>query len=490
MKTLGLSLIMLLLGAMPTLASSGGGEPAEFVNLTTTALGIFALVLFVAAYTLVIFEEQLHLRKSKPVMLAAGLIWVLVSLAYAAMGDTQTPHEAIKHNLIEYAELFLFLLAAMTYINSMDERNVFQALRSWLVSRGFTLRTVFWVTGLLAFLISPLADNLTTALLMGAVVMAVGGSNKKFVIVACINVVVGANAGGAFSPFGDITTLMVWQKGKVDFIEFFAIFLPSLVNWIIPAAIMSMAVSKERPEAMDEAIAMKLGAKRIIALFMLTITTAVCFHNFLHLPPAAGMMLGLGYLGFFSYYLKRVEGRLLVGGSQPLDMIGHNPDEHQHQDGHGHAPSAGFDLFRKIARAEWDTLLFFYGVILCVGGLGQFGYLAVTSHFMYTGLGATTANVLVGILSAIVDNIPVMFAVLTMDPVMSHGQWLLVTLTAGVGGSLLSIGSAAGVALMGTARGTYTFGNHLKWSWAVALGYVASILVHLWVNASHFTDFH
>lgn len=284
---------------------------------------------------------------------------------------------------------------------------------------------------------------------------------------------------------------MVWQKGKVEFIEFFAIFLPSLVNWIIPAAIMGMTVSKDRPEAMKETIAMKFGAKRLIVLFICTIATAVSFHNFLHLPPATGMMLGLGYLGFFSYYLKIKENRLLKGGDQPLDMIGHNPDEHQvpsaTSHGHGgHAPAAGFDLFRKIARAEWDTLLFFYGVILCVGGLGQFGYLAVTSQFMYFDLGPTTANVLVGILSAIVDNIPVMFAVLTMDPVMSHGQWLLVTLTAGVGGSMLSIGSAAGVALMGTARGVYTFGNHLKWSWAIALGYVASVAVHLWINAKHF----
>ncbi len=491
MKTLFLTLLLSLTAALPAIASSGGGG-GEYLDLTRTATGILALVLFVAAYTLVIFEEQLHMRKSKPVLLAAGIIWVLVAITYAGMGDTHTPHDAIKHNLIEYAELFLFLLAAMTYINAMDERNVFQALRSWLVSRGFTLRVVFWVTGALSFVISPLADNLTTALLMGAVVMAVGGTNRKFVIVACINVVVGANAGGAFSPFGDITTLMVWQKGKVEFIEFFAIFLPSLINWIIPAAIMSFAVSKERPAAMEETIRMKVGAKRIVFLFMLTITTAVSFHNFLHLPPATGMMLGLGYLGFFSYYLKRLEGRLLVGtGDQPLDIIGHNPDEHESQapgeaHGHGHAHAPGFDLFRKIARAEWDTLLFFYGVILCVGGLGQFGYLAMTSAYMYLDLGPTTANVLVGILSAIVDNIPVMFAVLTMDPHMSHGQWLLVTLTAGVGGSMLSIGSAAGVALMGTARGVYTFGNHLKWTWAIALGYAASIVVHLWINAKYF----
>lgn len=477
------SIFLLVASATSVFASTGGGGTTP--DMTGTFLGIFALVLFVGAYCLVIFEEQLHLRKSKPVLLAAGVIWILVALAYNSIGDTQTAHIAIKHNLIEYSELFLFLLVAMTYINAMDERNVFQALRAWLVSRGFTLRTVFWVTGVLAFFISPIADNLTTALLMGAVAMAVAGNNKKFLVVACINIVVAANAGGAFSPFGDITTLMVWQKGKVEFIEFFAIFIPSVVNWLIPAIIMSLTVSKERPEAIGEAVKMKLGAKRIMVLFLCTIVTAVSFHNFLHLPPATGMMLGLAYLGFFGYWLKIKEHRIGTG-DMPLDIIGHNPDEHVAPTGHGHPPAPGFDLFRKIARAEWDTLLFFYGVILCVGGLGQFGYLAMASEAMYVGLGHTGANVLVGFLSAIVDNIPVMFAVLTMDPHMSHGQWLLVTLTAGVGGSMLSIGSAAGVALMGSARGIYTFGAHLKWSWAILLGYVASVATHLFINARYF----
>lgn len=448
--------------------ASGGGE---IVDLTRSAMGIFALVLFVGAYTLVIFEEQLHLRKSKPVIVAAGIIWILVALSYQALGRPDQAHAAILGNLTEYAELFLFLLAAMTYINALEERNVFSALRSLLVNKGFTLRTIFWMTGLLAFFISPVADNLTTALLMGAVAMAVGGANKKFVVLACINIVVAANAGGAFSPFGDITTLMVWQKGKVNFFEFFAIFIPSVINWIIPAICMSFAVSKETPEVHDDTVLMKVGARRIMALFLLTIVTAVCFHSFLRLPPAVGMMLGLGYLSFFAYYLKKMEHRLLTGDN-PLDVTGHN--------------HASFDLFRKIAKAEWDTLLFFYGVILCVGGLGQFGYLAGVSSFMYDGLGHTTANILVGILSAILDNIPVMFAVLTMDPQMSHGQWLLVTLTAGVGGSLLSIGSAAGVALMGSARGVYTFGAHLKWTWAIALGYAASIFAHLLLNSRYF----
>ena len=146
-----------------------------------------------------------------------------------------------------------------------------------------------------------------------------------------------------------------------------------------------------------------------------------------------------------------------------------------------------FDVFNKSARAEWYTLFFFYGVVLCVGGLGFIGYLSMGYEIMYTSWGATNANIAVGVLSAIVDNIPVMFAVLTMMPDMSTGQWLLVTLTAGVGGSLLSIGSAAGVALMGQAQGKYTFFGHLKWTPVIALGYVASIYVHMWWNESYFT---
>ncbi len=475
MKILFNTLLLFFFTALPALAGehSGGAATDVMQNLTSTAWGYAALAFFVFAYIFVILEEKTHLRKSKPVMLAAGFIWILLALAYRQAGiPAEEAHKAIIHNISEYAELMLFLLAAMTYINSMDERNVFQALRSLLVSRGYSLRIVFWITGFLAFVISPIADNLTTALLMGAVVMAVAEKNKKFVALACINVVVGANAGGAFSPFGDITTLMVWQKGQAAFGEFFYLFVPSLLNWLVPAAIMSVFVSKDVPEAMKDKIHMKFGARRIMFLFFLTIVTAVSFHNFLGLPPAAGMMLGLAYLGFFSYYIKIREQRAHEY-DKPLGIsIGAGEDP--------------FDIFKRVARAEWDTLLFFYGVILCVGGLSEFGYLALVSHHMYDGLGATYANVLVGVLSAIVDNIPVMFAVLTMDPSMPLGQWLLVTLTAGVGGSLLSIGSAAGVALMGTASGTYTFGAHLKWTPVVALGYAASIYAHLFINAKLF----
>ncbi len=458
---------------------------ANVAPLTNHWLGYLCVLIFVGAYSLVIAEESLHLRKSKPMMVAAGIIWVLVAIAVSGHGDPDLAGRAATHNLLEYGELFLFLLVAMTYINAMDERGVFDALRGWLVSQGFSLRTIYWITGVLAFVISPIADNLTTALLMATVAMAVGGENKTFVTVACINIVVAANAGGAFSPFGDITTLMVWQKGILPFQAFFSLFVPSIVNWIIPAVIMFSVVPKGKPDALSESIELQPGAKTITALFLLTIVMAVSSHNFLHMPPVLGMLLGLGLLKMFAYVLQRRDNKFPDPSSTDLGEYALGL-ETQISVIEQRRPTP-FNIFKSLERAEWDTLMFFYGIILCVGGLGTLGYLQLASGFMYGDLGPTTANIMVGFLSALIDNIPVMFAVLSMLPEMDDGQWLLVTLTAGVGGSMLSIGSAAGVAVMGQARGIYTFVAHLKWSWAIMLGYLASILVHFWINKSLFS---
>ena len=423
------------------------------LNLTMHWAGFTALAIFVTSYAFVMAEEFTHLRKSKPVVLAAGLIWAIIAIAYSGTPHYEVVEHEIRHSFLEYAELAFFLLVAMTYINALEERNVFNSLKSWLIKNQFSYRQLFWITGILSFFLSPLADNLTTALVMCAVVLSVGASSPKFVGIACINIVVAANAGGAFSPFGDITTLMVWQAGIVEFFTFFKIFFPSVVNYVIPAAVMYFFIPNEKPQLSTDKVYIKRGGKVIIFLGLLTIFSAVNFHNILHLPPMLGMMFGLGLLGLYSFYLK----------------ITYNSSIEDEK----------FDFFRKVSRAEWDTLLFFFGVILSVGGLGFIGYLTLVSEFLYVGLGPTMANSIVGVLSAIVDNIPVMFAVITMRPEMSIDQWLLVTLTTGVGGSLLSIGSAAGVALMGQARGYYTFFGHLKWTPVIFIGYVASIYLHV-----------
>lgn len=516
---------------------------SETLNLTTHWVGYLALVLFASAYLLAMTEEITELRKSKPMVFAAGSIWILIAFIYQQGGMSEEAGNAFRISLEGYAELFLFIMVSMTYLNAMEDRGVFENLRVWLLSKNFTYRQLFWITGIQAFFISSVCNNLTTALLMGSVILAMGKNNRRFVTLACVNVVIASNAGGSFSPFGDITTLLIWQKGVVPFAHFFSLLIPAIVNFVLPAAIMNFWIPKETPDAVLEAQAMKRGSCVIIILFLLTIVTATCFENFLNLPPAAGMMLGLAYLQFFSYYLQQTDktpdvldihiedtlqtettkksnvlrlGELLVQkniitphqlqqalviqentqAKQSLARLGevlvneHIITSHQlaealaiQEEGQR---SLSFDVFQKVANLEWDTLLFFYGVMLSVSGLSFIGYLTVTSHYLYGQNDPTIANIMVGIASAFVDNGTIMLAVLTMMPDISEGQWLLVTLTAGVGGSLLAVGSAAGVGLMGQAKGIYTFTNHLKWTPVIALGYAGSIVTHFLINGHYF----
>tara|TARA_Y100001949_G_scaffold147908_1_gene132047 strand:+ start:304 stop:1641 length:1338 start_codon:yes stop_codon:yes gene_type:complete len=437
------------------------------MELLNHPISIISLLIFVIAYGLVVTEEVTHLRKSKPVLFAAGIIWAMIAWIGAKNDFSHSVEDAIMHAFSEFSQLMLFLLVAMTFINSMTERNVFEKLRSKLLAQDYSYKKLFWITGFIAFFLSPIADNLTTALTMCAVVMSVGVGNKKFVSISCVNIVVAANAGGAFSPFGDITTLMVWQTGTVEFVQFFWLFLPSLVNYIVPAFIMSLFIDGSSENVKNNPVQLKRGAKTIILLFLVTIFFAVSFEQFLHIPPVFGMMTGLSLLQLFAYYLKRTYSR-------PIAISREGEDQ-------------PFGVFKQIAQAEWDTLLFFYGVIMCVSGLSYIGYLTLLSDTLYYGISPnpvisfTIANSLMGILSALIDNIPVMFSVLQMHTKESMvlSQWLLITLTTGVGGSLLSIGSAPGVALMGQARGMYTFSSHLKWAPAIFLGYILSIIVHL-----------
>lgn len=416
---------------------------------------ILCLIVFFLSYLLVMTEEKTHLRKSKPVMLGAGIIWLLIGIAAPEYDvDHEQLKHAIFHDLDEYGSLALFLFAAMTFINALEACKVFAALRSWLVGKGLNYRQLFWITGLIAFFLSSISDNMTTALVMGAVIMAVGANSPKFIAVSMVGIVSAANAGGAFSPFGDITTLMVWQSGHVEFFGFFSLFIPAFVTYLTPALIMSFFVPKGQPSAAEERVGMERGAKRAIGFFILTIALAVSFEQFLGLPPFMGMMTGLSLLMFLAYYLKktRKEGEL------------------------------EYEIFNAIKLVDSDTLLFFFGVMFSVGGLAFIGFLEIASATMYGQWGAATANVILGTASAVVDNIPIMFSVLSMRPEMEPFQWLLVTLTCGVGGSLLAIGSAAGVALLGASKGQYTFAGHLKWTPVIALGYAAGIVTHYLLN--------
>lgn len=434
-------------------------------DLTLNPLGWLAVAIFVLAYLGVVFEQRLQLAKSKPVMLGAALIWGLLAWHAVGSGEGLVARHAFEQMFLEFAELFFFLVVAMTYVTAMGERNIFEALRGFLVRRGLGYRALFWATGILAFFLSAVLDNLTTALVMSAVILAVGGGEKRFIVPAFINLVVAANAGGAWSAFGDITTLMVWQAHQVEFFEFFRLFVPSLVTWLVPAVAMYFAVPAGHPPANLAPAAIRRGGIAICVTFALTILITIAGKQWLGMPPVYGMLTGLALLNLLASSISRRQRRYALAQG-----IEEQP----------------YSIFRIIANAEWDTLLFFYGVLACVGGLAAMGYMHLASEALYGHVGFTAANSILGLLSAVIDNIPIMFAVLQMAPAMDHGQWLLITLTAGVGGSLLSVGSAAGVALMGVSRGLYTFNAHLRWSWAILLGYAAGIATHLLVNGHHF----
>jgi Na+/H+ antiporter NhaD/arsenite permease-like protein len=424
----------------------------EQLHLTTTWVGILSLIVFIVGYYFIATEDKYHINKAKPALFAGTGIFMLIGLYFAINGlDGHHLETEVEHLIVEIAGIFFFLLVAMTYIEAMIDRGVFSALRYNLVSKGYTYKKLFWVTGLLAFFISPVADNLTTALILSTVLLTIDKENRAFLVPGAINIVVAANAGGAWSPFGDITTLMVWVDGKGTFTEFLFLFPAAFLGWGVTAFLLSNFVPAGQPpfNADEKKEEISEGGKVIIGLFALTISLAVVSHQVLHLPAMWGMMFGLAILKMYVYRLNQ--------SSSPTSV----------------------NVFSWIAKIENDTLLFFFGILAAVGGLHFLGFLEYFTA-LYHQFGATAVNIGVGFLSAIVDNVPVMSAVLKADPNMgadTQSQWMLVTMTAGVGGSLISFGSAAGVGVMGKMHGIYTFASHMKYAWTVLIGYIVSVAI-------------
>ncbi|RXJ86401.1 sodium:proton antiporter NhaD [Arcobacter sp. CECT 8985] len=456
-------ILSLFLCTVAAFASSSAQE--QIPDLTMTWIGFASLLIFVVGYYFVAAEEKYEIDKAKPALFIGTFIFILIALYYAINGlNMDLVHVQAEHLILEIAEIFFFLFVAMTYIESLIHMNVFDRLKYNLVSKGYTYRKLFWVTGFIAFFLSPIADNLTTALILSTVLITIEKEKKEFLVPGAINIVVAANAGGAWSPFGDITTLMAWTAGKGVFTDFLYLFPAAVLGYLATAFILARFVPNEKPvfdASKEEKPEMAAGAKVVMALGVFTIFCAVMSHQVLHLPAMWGMMFGLSLLKVYSYGLKKRHGK-----------------DH-------------FNIFNNIAKIENNTLLFFFGILAAVGGLYFIGWLALASHvYDPSVLGPTWSNIGVGFLSAIVDNVPVMSAVLKANPEMGLDQWMLVTLTAGVGGSLISFGSAAGVGVMGKLHGIYTFGSHMKYAWVVFIGYVVSVLVwYLQYEVLHVSHF-
>ena len=421
----------------------------QAVNLATSWVGWLSLAVFVLAYYFIATEDRYEVNKAKPALFAGTFMFMLIGIFYAINGlDPDPLHDELEHLILEIAEIFFFLLVAMTYIETLIERGVFDLMKFKLVSKGYTYKKLFWLTGLLAFFISPVADNLTTALILSTVLFTIDKKNLAFLVPGAINIVVAANAGGAWSPFGDITTLMAWTANKGAFVDFLYLFPASVLGWFVTAFLLSLSVpsgqppfdaaSEKQPKVLD-------GGMGVAYLGVATIVTAVLGHQFFHFPAMWGMMFGMAVLKLYAIHLHK-------SGQQ------------------------GFNIYVNMQKVENDTLLFFFGILSAVGALHYLGFLEYVHH-MYDFAGPTAANIGVGFLSAIVDNVPVMSAILKSSPDMDIAQWMLVTMTAGVGGSLISFGSAAGVGVMGKLHGIYTFGSHMKHAWTILVGYIVSVSI-------------
>ena len=424
----------------------------ENPNLTYTWVGFATVIIFVVGYYFVANEEKYNLDKSIPALFI-GIFSFLVIAVYYYINDLNIHlvHDESEKVILEIAEIFFFLFVAMTYIESLLHMRVFDVLKYNLVSKGYSYKKLFWLTGIIAFFLSPIADNLTTALILATVLITIEKHNKEFLVPSAINIVVAANAGGAWSPFGDITTLMTWTDGKGDFTDFLYLFPSSLIGYALTAFLLSRFVPTTQPlfdiktEVKPQ---MSSGAKVVIFLGFITLLSAIISHQILDFPAMWGMMFGLALLKIYSFTLTKKYG-----------------EDH-------------LNVFRAMSKIENNTLLFFFGILAAVGALYFVGWLTLLSAVYNPDvLGPTWSNIAVGFLSAIVDNVPVMSAVLKANPDMNTSQWMLVTLTAGIGGSLISFGSAAGVGVMGKLKGIYTFSSHMKYAWTILLGYFTSIAI-------------
>ncbi|TAK64120.1 sodium:proton antiporter NhaD [Methylobacter sp.] len=453
-------------------------DVTQQLDLKNHFIGYFAVAVTVIAYAIAMTEDLHQMSKAKPMVLGSALIWFAIFVFYSVeYGTAKNVATVFQSNLTAYAELFLFITVSMTFLNVMTERGIFDALRIALANRQYSYRQLFWITGVLAFLLSLVISSLTVGLLMGYIILVIGKSNPKFVGLAGLNAVVAANAGGTISPLGGISTFFVWQQNALHFIQFFTLTIPCIVNFLVPASIMHFAVTKETPAFSKETPVLKRGSKRVIFIFILTFSMTILSNVFLDMPAIAGMMLGLALLQFFAYYLTKSEklSHFLI------------PETQETSDS-----NKGFDVFKCIAGVDWDTLLFFYGAMMIVGALNFLGYLDAMAHYLFTEISPTVANILIGLSSSSIDNGTLMFAVLNMHPNLPIGQWLLLTLTLGVGGSLLAIGSAPALHVLGLMKGNmeegegYTFTLHLRWMPAILLGFFASIVTLFFINGGRF----
>lgn len=414
---------------------------------------IILIALFVIGYTCIAFEHTLHINKSWVAVMTGSLMWCVVAWGQ----DAHAIHEMLIEETSEIFGLVIFLLGAMTIVEMLGHFRLFTWIENELLKRNISNRKLFWILGAITFFGSAVLDNLTITLIMIQIGKRLYLRKENFNIFV-INTIIAANAGGAFSPVGDVTTIMIWIAGRFSAFEVILQgFLPSLVAWCIPQAILTSRIAFEEREGREVHDHIEVHWK-LVALGMLSFVFAVCA-NFLHLPPFIGILLGLGVTGIV------------------IDVRSRGGDLHR---------KAG-RIVNLIQKADITTLKFFIGILLAVGALNFQGVLGQLTDVMFGKELNENAIIIghtaVGLFSSILDNVPLTAAIIKMLPAsVDQSLWVLLAITAGTGGSILVIGSAPGVAAMGQVP-SLTFSTYLRHgSLAALLGYFGAVGTWLLMN--------
>jgi Na+/H+ antiporter NhaD/arsenite permease-like protein len=416
-------------------------QPFSVTGLTV--LGIFTLCM-----AAIVLEAKLHMDKFKPALLML-LAWLAIGLHYYFSGDDPARFEpflqAQEHNEIEVFGLIGFMAFMWMIVEILAERNVFVALNGYLLRRGLGATGLFWATGALSALLSPFVNNITTAMIFGKSIKQVS-ENREYTHVALCNIILASNSGVWF--LGTATSLMVVLAGKISIVGLMMLAPAGLIGWAASAWVLqTFYLQKISDNAIGETktdTALKPGARGLIAISVIGLILAVLMNVALNIKIETAIGMVLGAVTLYCWQLKKKRG-------QPIQML------------------------VQLQKVEWNTLMFFIGIISGVAALNHAGWLTYISH-LFEAVSPTWVNIILGVISGILDNVPVEAAALMSNPKLTLDQWALNALMVGIGGSLTIIGSAAGVMVMSIDK-SYTFGTHLKYLPAILVNFFTSLAV-------------
>jgi len=411
------------------------------------------ILVFCIGYAGIIFEHSIKINKSAFAIFTGVLVWLLLSFKFTDHHDFNLQ---LEYHFSEIAGILFFLLGAMTTVEIIDGHKGFDKITEQLLK--YNLKKLFWIIGLMAFFLSAVLDNLTTTILMVSLVGKLVNNPKLRWYMAGL-VVVASNAGGAFSPIGDVTSTMLWIGGQLTALHLIkGLVLPSIVCFLVPSAILYFILKKQN--LLNETLSITIREKTsttsstlVLVTGLLILLAVPVFKSVFHVPPYMGMLLGLSLIWIITEVIAKRRGK----------------DESK------------FTVSDALTRIDTTSILFFLGILLCVAGLQTAGILADLSGYVSTKISSTNVLLFItGIFSSVVDNVPLVAAFQGMYPLSVYATndpfWEILCYATGTGGSLLIIGSAAGVVAMGIEN--ISFGWYFKKISLLAfLGFMAGYLV-------------